>query len=156
MAFCLSVGWSTTLVQTEIFKQLLDWIAVKFCTDIHGPQRMNPTDYVDGKTVAPVPPASQSFHLSCKISSYLIYWIILYIDGFQRMNPTNSYDGLLFPLSAPWGSHLWFWVKCLNNYWMDCHEIWYTRWSSPSKWIVISLVILLTFHVAPPSADISI
>lgn len=26
-------------------------------------------------------------------------------------------DPLIFPLASSWGWHLWFWEKCLNNYW---------------------------------------
>ncbi len=29
----------------------------------------------------------------------------------------------VFPLAPPWGWYLWFLVKRLSNYWMDCHEI---------------------------------
>lgn len=29
----------------------------------------------------------------------------------------------------PWGWYLWF-VKCLDNYWKNCHGIWYTHSSS--------------------------
>lgn len=35
------------------------------------------------------------------------------------------------PLTQPWGWHLWFCVKCLNNYWIDCHEIQYRRSALP-------------------------
>ncbi len=40
------------------------------------------------------------------------------IHGSLVMNPN---DPLTFPLVPPQGSHLWFWVKYLNNYWMNCH-----------------------------------
>ncbi len=81
------------------------WIAVKFCTDINGLQRMNPTDFGDLQSFPQVP---------------------------QR------------------GWHLWFSVKCLDIFWMDCHEIWLDT-VFPSGWIVITLVWFdpLTFHVKP-------
>ncbi len=37
---------SQNLAQTEILTTT-GWIAMKFCTDIYGPQRMNPTDFGD-------------------------------------------------------------------------------------------------------------
>lgn len=43
----------------------------------------------------------------------------------QRMNPTDFGDPLTFPLTPPWGRHLWFSVKYLD-YWMDCHWISYS------------------------------
>ncbi len=64
------------------------WIAMKFYTDVHVPQRMNPDDYDDRLSFTPMP---------------------------------------------PWGSHLWFWVKCLKNYWVDCHEILNRHSSSPQE-----------------------
>ncbi len=47
---------------------------------------------------------------------------IEWIHGPQRMKPTDFGDALTFPLAPPQGWHLWFWVKCLNNCWMDCHD----------------------------------
>lgn len=35
----------------ERYQQLLDWIAIEFCKDIHGPQRMNTTDFDDPRTL---------------------------------------------------------------------------------------------------------
>lgn len=37
---------------------------MKFRTDIHSPQRMNPTDVGDSLTFISVPPTDQRFHLS--------------------------------------------------------------------------------------------
>lgn len=52
---CWSDGCqSTTLVQTSQEQ----WIAMRFCVDISGPQRMNPTDYGDPLTFPPAPPRS--------------------------------------------------------------------------------------------------
>lgn len=39
------VWMSTTVVQTEI--TTLGWIAMKFCTDVHGFQWMRPNDFGD-------------------------------------------------------------------------------------------------------------
>ncbi len=50
----------------------IGWIVIKFCTDVHGSQRMNPTDFGDPLTFSLAPPAGQSFHLSCEISQYLL------------------------------------------------------------------------------------
>ncbi len=52
-----------TLVQTEISQQLLDG----FCTDMHGGQRIKPTDFNDPLTFPIVPPLGQSFYLFCEI-----------------------------------------------------------------------------------------
>lgn len=40
---CRSTSW----VQDEKSDQLFGLIAIKFCTDIHGSQRINPIDNVD-------------------------------------------------------------------------------------------------------------
>ncbi len=61
----------------------------------------------------------------------------------QKLNPTDFGDPLNLPVVPSCGSHFWFLVKCLDNLWVDCHEIWFTRlWTfgDPS-----------TFHPAPPS-----
>ncbi len=46
---------------------------------------------------------------------------------------------------------LWFWMKCLNNYLMDSHEIGFrlTVTSCSPGWIVITLVNPFTFHLVP-------
>lgn len=38
------------------------------------------------------------------------------IQGSQTVKPNNVGDTLTFPLVLPQGSHLWFQVKCPNNY----------------------------------------
>ena len=43
----VSVSHSTNLVKTEIFQQILDGCHVKYCTDIHGAQGMNPSEFGD-------------------------------------------------------------------------------------------------------------
>ncbi len=50
---------------------------MKFSTDVHGPQRMSPTDFGDLLTCPLAPPAGQSFHLSSEISPHLL-------DGLAR------------------------------------------------------------------------
>ena len=63
---------------------------MKFCTDVNGPQRMNPNDLSD---VPLVPPVGQSFHLSCKISSHLLdvlaQTFLADIHGLKTMCYTN-------------------------------------------------------------------
>ncbi len=66
------VGRSASFVPDYNIAITIRGIAMKFCTDIHGPQRMKPTDFG---------------------------------------------DPLTFPLGSPRDWHMWFWVKCLNNYW---------------------------------------
>ncbi len=51
-----SVWFLATLVQSEIL------IIMKFCTGIHGPQRMNPTDLGDSLTFHVAPPAGQQVY----------------------------------------------------------------------------------------------
>ncbi len=46
----LSVGRSTTLVQDWNISTTIWWTALKFCTDIHGAQRMDPNDFDDPLT----------------------------------------------------------------------------------------------------------
>ncbi len=43
------------------------WIAMKFCTHIHCPQRINPNESGHPLTVYLAPPAGQSFYLSSEI-----------------------------------------------------------------------------------------
>ncbi len=45
---------------------------MKFGTDIHGAQRMNPENYFHGPLTFPLaPPSGQGFHLSYEISQHL-------------------------------------------------------------------------------------
>lgn len=41
---CSEMLVCTLLVQTEISENTIELSAIKFCTDLHGPQRMNPND----------------------------------------------------------------------------------------------------------------
>ncbi len=52
--------------------------------------------------------------------------------GYQHSWFCRWWIQMTFPLAPPWGLHLWFWVKCLNNYWMA---------------IVISLTQITMCHV---------
>ncbi len=45
---------------------------MKFCTDIHGPQRMNPVDSGDPLIVPVAPRAGQNDQLSCEISQFVL------------------------------------------------------------------------------------
>lgn len=48
------------------------WITMKFDTDIHGPQKINPIDFGDPLTFHLVQTTGQTFDLSSKISQHLI------------------------------------------------------------------------------------
>lgn len=66
------------------------------------------------------------------------------IHGAQWMKPADFRGHLIFPLAPPWGWSLWFWVKCLDNYWMDYRDIWCRHWRSPScKKDLVELIGLL-------------
>lgn len=60
-------GRSTTFLQTTI-----RFIAVKFGTDNHVPQRMYPTYFANPLTFELMPPAHQCFHLPFEISQHLL------------------------------------------------------------------------------------
>ncbi len=60
---------------------------MKLGIDIHGPQRMNPTDFGDPLTHI-VPPPGQYFHLSCEISAG---W-----TGSRTIYPSAFFDSLTF------------------------------------------------------------
>lgn len=59
----------------------------------------------------------------------------------QRMNPNGFGGPLTVPQTPPWGWFFFFFLlltKYLNNYQMDCHEIWYSHLCSPedeSQWL---------------------
>lgn len=70
------------------------------------------------------PPAGQSRHLSQTISQNLQDGLTQYslqtLDGCQRTEPADVAD-----LGTFLWWHLWFWKKCLDSYWMDCHDVWF-------------------------------
>lgn len=65
----MSVTLSTTLVSKV--PTTIGWIARKFCTNIHGHQRRNPTDFSDSLTFLLEPPAGQMFPFFSEISQKL-------------------------------------------------------------------------------------
>lgn len=82
-------------------------IAIKFCTDIHGFQRLNPPDFCDHLTFPLASPAGWHF---CLIVKHLNrFWMycnkILFIHGPQGLNPPDFGDPLSFPPVSPGG---WF------------------------------------------------
>ncbi len=82
-------------------------IEIRFGTDIHGAQMVNPHDVGDPLTCPLMPPAGQSFHLSSKIYQHLIDGMAQKwaqnIHGSQMMNPNDFGDPLTFPVAPPWG-----------------------------------------------------
>lgn len=73
---------------------------MKFSTDVHVPQRMNPTDFGDDLTFHLAPPAGQSFNLSSEISHYLPD--VLGQHFIQTRTVPNYFgDPLTFPLTPP-------------------------------------------------------
>lgn len=95
-----------------------------FCTDIHGLQRMNLIDFGDPKTFLLAPSAGQSYFLLIQLNlSTSSRWIGTSCTDIHGSHTVylNSFNSLTFPLEPPWGSHLWFRLKCLNNYWIHCH-----------------------------------
>lgn len=55
------------------------WISMKVCSDIHGPQRMNPLP----------PPAGQSFHLSQHLLDALARHFVKTFHGFPDNVPSR-------------------------------------------------------------------
>lgn len=76
-----------------------------------------------------MPSACQIFQLSSEISPHLLaglgHNLVQIFTAPREINLNDLVDPLTFTLVLPWGQHVWLWVKCLNNYWTDCHEIWY-------------------------------
>ncbi len=55
LRMAMLAGLCAVLVQTEISQQFFGWIAMKLCTNMHCPQRMNPNDSGDHLTCPPAP-----------------------------------------------------------------------------------------------------
>lgn len=54
-----------------------------------------------------------------------IFWLYLRSIAIQFCTDNHGPKSMNhFPSVPPWGWHLCFRVKCLNNYRMDCHELW--------------------------------
>ncbi len=64
------------------------------------------------------------------------------IHGAQRMNSADFGDSLTFPLAPPLSLHLWFCLKCLNDYWVDWNEL-RCRHSCPLQKILICPMLWL-------------
>lgn len=80
---------------------------------------------VDWKVAVP----GQSFHLSCKISTFT-GWIGTFKVSRQCIQMTG--DLLTFPSCATMRFEMFvFLFKYLDNYWMDCREVWFRRSLSP-------------------------
>lgn len=71
------------------------------------------------------------------------------IHDSQRMNQNDSLDLVMFPWLSPWGWHLWFCVKSLDNYGQDCLEIFFTHSCSPSGWIVRTFSCSVIIDLCP-------
>lgn len=56
VALKMAIFPSTTSVQTQNISATIGWIAMKCCTDIRGPQRMNPNVFGDPLTFHLAPP----------------------------------------------------------------------------------------------------
>ena len=82
----------SVIVQTECAR-----IALKSCTDIHGPQRMKPTD-VDDPNCLLMPPAGQYLKLSSEICRHLLDWLGEYF--VQTVMVTRGIEA--------WRYSLWF------------------------------------------------
>ncbi len=54
-SYASNVALGTTLVQTENISTTIGWIAMKFCTEVDGPQR-DPTSFADPLTFPLAPP----------------------------------------------------------------------------------------------------
>lgn len=48
------------------------------------------------------------------------YWMDCLEIGYRYPWCPNL---LAFPSAAPWGSHIWFWVKYFDNFWVDSHDM---------------------------------
>ncbi len=63
----------------------------------------------------------------------------------HKMNLTD--DLVTFPQALPMRLTFVSWVKCLDNYWMDCHEIWFGH-SCSRRMNCNNFSEPLTFHLA--------
>ena len=68
----------------------------------------------------------------------------------RRLILLTTDDLLTLPLVPPWGWHLWFRIKYLDNYWMDCHEICYIFMVHDYSFMPL---LISTFPVAPPAGQ---
>ena len=112
---CSATTRQTFLSFSEISQQLFDGLAMKYGTIFHGAQKLNFHDFS-------APRWSVRFILwNISTSAGLIGTIFgANILVPQRMNIQNFGETLTVPLAPPSSWYLWFWVKCLINYWVDC------------------------------------
>lgn len=62
----MPVGWLVSLPHfgpDGKISTAFEWISTNLCTDIHGPNRMNPNGFGEPMTFPLAPPAGQSFNL---------------------------------------------------------------------------------------------
>lgn len=111
--FCQAFPASTTIMTYAHFKSLHACVCSLVCASL-----------------CPVEHISEHFSHSRRVTvKDLNYWI-----GWRQIFPksfTVPGGGIQMALwspdfssSLPWGWHLWFWMKCLHSYWIDCHDIW--------------------------------
>lgn len=77
-----------------------------FGTDVHGAQMMKTKYFGDSLIFPLVTQVGRSFHNKFSNNMGLKLWILQ-----------------SFPSAPPWVWQWWFWVKCLNNYWMDVMQL---------------------------------
>ncbi len=59
---------------------------MKFCTDIHVPQRMKPVDFGKPLTFPLAPQAYQTFYQSCELSQHLLHRLAQNLVQYQLPN----------------------------------------------------------------------
>ncbi len=93
----------------------------------------------DPVTCQLVTPAGQSFHLFSEISQHLLNGLDIHVP--RRINDNDFCD-----VSSTNGRLTFVvLVKWLNNYWIDCREIWFRHSCSPRR----ILMTLMIFHLVP-------
>lgn len=69
-------------------------------------------------------PVSLSLEISQQLSDGLpsnFTWMFMVARGLSLIHFS---DPLTYSLVPSWGGHL-FRIKCLNNWWMNCHKVWF-------------------------------
>lgn len=101
----------------EISQHLINWLA-KFCTGIHGPRKMKPTDYGYHLDFSLVPPAVGHLWFCVKfLNNYCIRWVAMSLGAdfhvLLTMNCNNFVDPLMFCLTS---SIIWSKFKCAQYF----------------------------------------
>ncbi len=123
--------WLRLSISTTIW-----WLAMKFCTDIHGPQRINPNDVGAPLTFPLAPPAGRIFYLSCEISQHLLNGSAQ--NFVQTFMSPKGWILLLFWTFTDF--FFWFVVfKITHKYCLDCTK----TFTFPTGWNEITLGIPL-------------